>query len=505
MYRAYDAQAQWRVTHGSDKPLPLLQVQVYTDGSNTPHQWDPIRRSWVEVWASLYQRTLGRLAFVAPANLKDPMVLQALPRRSRRAVDVRNPDLLFVCPSLNLELGGIEITAHSPDGSNIEKRYPFAWAARREQLWAIIATPYEKHRPGGQVNRLPHRTARRNRALAAEWDPQDPLSALVQILPLRSLADRPDKVDEQIQQLQMDWPDLGTLMAHRLALAAGATGAEYATACAGLIDAKRRLLALHQRAAWLTSLTMPSTLMLLDDRVVQTYNCRPESGHWERGEGQFDSIDGRLMTTLDDLALFDAESAGKPFEFWLPQLVRGHAWVAEQEARSFPSKRFRNVMVTLAPLVVTRFADDLSPDDWRLLQEHPRMCLERDDRWKPDVYRVTDAVGLIDRDRVAGDGLSKVPATTRSEIRTLLDDDDLLYSSHRAYIGGWKDDLRAAIVGMPKHATVIVPRIPEHLLSDLGSPARIVGAEGCSRLQLMMLRQLHRSPLAEVVPVSLRH
>ena len=53
-----------------------------------------------------------------------------------------------------------------------------------------------------------------------------------------------------------------------------------------------------------TRQTEASSLLKLKDRWIQVYNTRPDSGHWERGEGQFDSIDGRIMFTLDEISLY---------------------------------------------------------------------------------------------------------------------------------------------------------------------------------------------------------
>ena len=89
-----------------------------------------------------------------------------------------------------------------------------------------------------------------------------------------------------------------------------------------------------------TRSTEASTLLKQPDRWIQVYNARPDSGHWERGEGQFDSIDGRLMFTIDEIYFLDAIQRPTIFEFWLPQLVSVHPWILEQQLRGFTTVHF---------------------------------------------------------------------------------------------------------------------------------------------------------------------
>src|SRR2546423_1379650 len=119
-------------------------IEVYTDGENVPDAWRAIQAAWRRTWQHTYEGDLGGITFAEPRSLNDPAVIHRLPAASRESVDVRNPDLLFVAQPHAIQLGGIELTAHSPDGSNIEKRYPFAWVARRHGLSALVATPYQK-------------------------------------------------------------------------------------------------------------------------------------------------------------------------------------------------------------------------------------------------------------------------------------------------------------------------------------------------------------------------
>jgi hypothetical protein len=475
---------------------PLFSVTTFTDGGNVPDAWDEIVAAWQHVWDADYGQ-LGSLAFEESVDLKSSAGAAKLPNRSRKAAEVRNPDLLFVVDGLSggsaqLELGGVEITAHAPDGSNIEKRYPFLWAARRAGLSAIVATPYQKQRANNQINRLPYRSARRNLELALRWTAADPESGLIQILPLRSLQDQRTGVVPAVECLLWTWADLGALLAHRLAVRAGPDAETIAFAGERLTIARARLIDLHKACMTATTETSASSLLIEADRVIQTYNARPESGHWERGEGQFDSIDGRLMVTLDDLELFEPRLADLPFQFWLPQIARGHPWIAEQRARGYGSKRLHNILVTLAGLVNTRFADELSPSDWALLRANPRLCLEREDHWKSGLYRVIDATRPDARHRLASHGIAKAPLSVRAAIESLLNDANLFYASFRGYDLDWERRLAASLLDLPSTSRVLVPRLPRSLVDGISCQAKVVAAEECSKTDLMMLRQLHR-------------
>src|SRR5262245_4106636 len=61
----------------------------------------------------------GSLKFEAGANLKRISKMD-VPPLLRQISGVRNPDLYFATNDHKTELGGIEITLHSPDGSNVE-------------------------------------------------------------------------------------------------------------------------------------------------------------------------------------------------------------------------------------------------------------------------------------------------------------------------------------------------------------------------------------------------
>lgn len=486
------------------KGSQMLEVVTYTDGGNVPDAWHEIAHAWSETWRSQYQ-ALGGLTFNEFVDVKDPVGAASLPLRSLAATAIRNPDLLFVvggCSTLPIpvELGGIEITTHAPDGSNIEKRYPFLWAARRSELSAIVATPYQKHRANKRVNRLPYRSARRNLEFASRWDPMSDDSALIQILPLLSLQDQRGGIAPAIQPLLWSWASIGTLLAHRLARRIADDGSHRAAASRQLGLMREQLLKLHRACMAATTATPASTLLVQPDRVIQTYNARPESGHWERGEGQFDSIDGRLMVTLDDLELFEPEIAARPFEFWLPQLARGHPWIAEQQARGFGSKRLRNILITLEDYVTTRFADELSDEDWALLRQNPRLCLEREDHWTSGLYRIIDATDPGARQHVAAHGLSSPSPEVTAGIARLLSDPSLFYASFRGYDTDWVHALPAALGSSPSGSRVLIPRLPRAMLVNVASSAILVPAEDCTKLDLMMLRQLHRFHAARIQP-----
>jgi hypothetical protein len=141
-----------------------------------------------------------------------------LPSRLKKIAVIRNPDVYFVEESTGVELGGIEFTAHSPDGSNAEKRYPFLWIARREGVHAFIASLYSKEGSTGQINRLPARHARRNLNFLEEWRPlQDTESTVRQIVPVRASSMREKHAPEKLQGLLLDWESLGAFFAHALA------------------------------------------------------------------------------------------------------------------------------------------------------------------------------------------------------------------------------------------------------------------------------------------------
>ena len=477
---------------------PRLSIRPYFDGPE-PFGFQAILQSWTESWSRHYSQD-ATLTFLSPINLKQAQNRADLPSGLKILERIRNPDLFFSEESRGIELGGIEITDHSPDGSNIEKRYPFLWASRRGKISAFAVSRYLKQRPNRQINRFPFRHAFRNVQFLKEWTPKarDEHGQLCQFLPLRELhLEDIELVPPTIRDQLGSWPLLGEFFAHSLAVKVF-EGARVDDAARWLEGFKGRLEALANACmANATRESEANTLLKLEDRWVQVYNTRPDSGHWERGEGQFDSIDGRIMFTLDEISLLDPRDRPAKFEFWLPQLASGHPWIAEQRSRGFGSKRLRNLLVELASECTTRFADELTAEDWQLLQANPSMLLERLD-WEPSVYRVADLVPPERRAAVAKKGISNWPREI-PRIEALLSDGTLYFSSHRAYIPGWRDDLALSLAKVPHGCTVLIPRIPHALLADLlnGVQCTVIPAEQCTKPQLLMLRQLHRQKTRE--------
>lgn len=471
-----------------------MNIQPYTDGDE-PFGFPEILASWKATWGRCY-RSAAPIEFAAPLNVKQAGNRTALPPSLAYFERVRNPDLYFVESNSGLELGGIEITDHSPDGSNIEKRYPFLWASRRLGGNAFALSRYLKRRTSGQTNRLPFRHAKRNVDFLAEWRPEHrtDLGQLCQFLPLRELhLGDIQYVPNNIRNLLATFSDIGQFFAHMLAFKV-LGGNCHTTARTWLIDFKARLAALAQACIDGTSHEREaSTLLKQENRWIQVYNARPDSGHWERGEGQFDSIDGRLMFTLDEISMMPKDRQPKQFQFWLPQITSRHPWIVEQMDRDFQSKRLRNILVELQTLCPTRFADDLTAGDWELLQQNEGLLLERLD-WSPGMYRVTSEVPRRLRQAVAEVGLTNRTSALRDRLLQLLSDEQLYFSTHRAYHANWRVKLCAELCGLPAGATVLVPRIPRQLIAlPRRVSCRVLSAEECTREHLMLLRQIHRS------------
>jgi hypothetical protein len=464
-----------------------LQIQVFTDGANQHVELAYIRSAFDVEWRRNYAH-LPDVQFMTAIDLK--RYASGYPELDR-AADVRNPDLFFWLAGSG-PLLGVEITAHSPDGSNIEKRYPFLWAARREGLSAFVATPYLKRRPGGAVNRLPHRHARHNRDLARAWDPADPDSSIQQLLPVSDLTGGDlDLVPSAIARQLWSWQRIGKLLA---ALAAQRVSPSEG-ALSRLLAARSDLEHLAQTCMEFTTDTGASTLLKERDRWIQVFNARPETGWWERGEGQFDSIDGRVMFTSAQLELMPRRLRPKSFEMWLPQMTSQHPWIREQVLGGYGSKRFRNLAQLLpqADLDVPFrlvFADEMGPQDWALLHANPSMCLERLISHEPPVFNLSAA---------SHDCRVPIKEAARSqrdvaEIRNLASDPSIWISTSRAYVLDWETSFNLNLNSLAKRSTLFVPRIPSRLLRQftVGAGTTIHGAEDCSRPLLLLLRHLHR-------------
>ncbi len=484
-----------------NKTLLQLSIQSYTDGP-TPGCYREILASWRATWDAHYT-SYAELEFLSPINIKLVENRDGLPEALKYIERIRNPDLYFFEKSKKVELGGLEITDHSPDGSNIEKRYPFLWASRRQGINAFTVTRYLKQRPSrgsrrtGQINRFPSRHAFRNQQLLREWTPggEDGRGHLVQYLPLRELhLEDLILVPTTIKELLGSWSQLGEFYAHSLAVEVLSRPIT-TPSCSWLEDYKDKLSKLAEACmANATRETEASSLLKTKDRWIQVYNTRPDSGHWERGEGQFDSIDGRIMFTLDEISLLPESDRPAAFDFLMPQMVSSHAWIAEQRDRDYGSKRLRNLMVELASHCTTRFADQLTKEDWWILSQNRQLLLERMD-WGPAVYRVCELVPASKRATVARVGIDNWPSKLLEAVEGMLSDENLFFSSHRAYIPGWQDDLKSTLLKLTTNSKVLIPRIPAAMLEPILKevPCTVIPAENCVKAQLVMLRQLHRS------------
>ncbi|MDT7543613.1 MAG: hypothetical protein QOE33_3517 [Acidobacteriota bacterium] len=479
-----------------------LKIVVYQDGDNETDELNIIRDAWGKTWAKVYNKYASISFDHNIVNVKAESPSIALPTKLKVIAAIRNPDIYFYESTNKIELGGVEITTHSPDGSNIEKRYPYIWISRKLGVNAFIATPYSKTRPPrgatGRVatNRLPHRLSKRNIVFAREWDPDsEGNSVICQILPIIELQGGSlVNVEEPIKTLMFGLDDLGSFFAHLLASKILPKSAR-AFAKNELRILRLRMLLLAHACTAATTDTEASTLLRVNaDHWIQIYNTRPDTGHWERGEGQFDSIDGRLMFTLDGISLLPVQHRPKRFECWLPQMTSRHPWIVEQIERGFGSKRLRNILQVINDQCVTKFANDLSDKDWLLLQNttEQSLLLERED-WKPGLYKVTELVAPKERASVARIGLEKGSKKLSGEMETLLGNQNLYFSTHRAYKKGWASELRVLLSQLPSDAEVLIPRIPGKLLPFLSKVrCKVIAAESCTKNHLLLLRQLHK-------------
>jgi hypothetical protein len=239
-----------------------------------------------------------------------------------------------------------------------------------------------------------------------------------------------------------------------------------------------------------TRFTKPTSFIEKGNRWIQIYNTRPDSGHWERGEGQFDSIDGRLMFTLDEAEI---KGLAKSVEFWMPQLSKKHAWIVEQVERDHGSKRLRNIVKVLSTYMIVKFADDLTADDLTILQQNPGLTLERLD-WQSGLIHLTALLGKGSPATVARAGLKSPSAQTVTGIQKVLESKITFISTHRLYEAGWEAAFVKAISETPSDSIILAPRIPKSQLTDPSKFGlrQIVFAEDCTKSQLMAIRQLHR-------------
>ncbi|WP_419210339.1 hypothetical protein ABRP32_01090 [Providencia manganoxydans] len=464
-----------------------IQIDIFTDGEES-HFLDDIVLPWLERWKHDYS-FLGEIKFNTPVNVKTRHGFFMLTPMLRQAFEIRNPDLFFVA-NINgnaVPLGGIEITAHSPDGSNVEKRYPFLWAGRKYGFSAFIVSPYMKSRANGQTNKLPNRHSERNIDFLQEWDRKKSLIApLQQILPIKELQDNYSSITSLLGQ---DLPNLTSLAEYFCNfLAENIKDNSSSTKIPTFVDKMYKLATACKRV---TRYTPPSSFIEQGNRWIQIYNTRPDSGHWERGEGQFDSIDGRLMFTLDEAEI---KGLTKSLEFWMPQLSKKHAWIIEQAERDHGSKRLRNIVKVLSQYMTVKFSDDLSFDDITLLQSNPRLTLERLD-WPSGIFSIIDLLNGEKPTKVARTGLKSPNEYTITEIHKILESTNTYISTHRIYVPDWNLSFVKDILSIPDGSTIIAPRIPKsqiHIWPNNFGQRSVVFAEECTKYQLMAIRQLHR-------------
>lgn len=466
--------------------LPLITIDIFIDGEETP-LLDDFKKTWLNDWIQKYS-SLGNIAFNQPINVKEKAGFNSLPENLKSAFDIRNPDIFFVATiqGKKVVLGGVEITVHSPDGSNVEKRYPFIWAGRKHGFTAFIVCPYMKSRSNGQVNKLPNRHSARNIDFIDEWKRKNSKhAALHQIIPIEELQDNINAALDLLKTPLMTCSYLASYFCDVLAenKKLGSSG--------NRIDLF--VEDLHKLAIACTSVTRytkPSSFIENNGRWIQIYNTRPDSGHWERGEGQFDSIDGRLMFTVDEA---EVRKINKTVEFWMPQLSKNHPWVVEQVERDHGSKRLRNIVKVLSQYITVKFSDDLTHADLQILQDNPGLTLERLD-WKSGLLKISDLIGNTCPETVARVGLKSPSAVMLDEIQKILASKITFISTHRLYEINWEKKLRDEISSTPLGSKIIIPRIPKIQLTDTSnfSGREVIFAEDCTKWQLMAIRQLHR-------------
>jgi len=463
-----------------------IALDIFVDGEET-HFLEDIKQLWIKKWFEKYS-SLGSINFNDPVNVKEQAGFDSLPENLKQAFEIRNPDIFFVASigGKRVSLGGVEITVHSPDGSNVEKRYPFIWAGRKHGFTAFVVCPYMKSRPGGQVNKLPNRHSARNIDFVNEWKSKKcRTAALHQIIPLEELQDDVTAARALLKTPLMNWTHLAGYFSDVLAehLQPGASGS-------GIEAFVGEIHKLATACKSVTRYTKPSSFIEDGARWIQIYNTRPDSGHWERGEGQFDSIDGRLMFTLDQAEI---KGIRKNVEFWMPQLSKKHAWVVEQVERDHGSKRLRNIVKVLSKYMTVKFSDDLTQADLQILQRNPGLTLERLD-WRSGLLKISDLLGKLSPENVARAGLKSPSAHAIDAIKNVLASDTTFISTHRLYETGWEGALTREINSTPPGSKVLVPRIPKSQMNGQAKFANreVVFAEDCTKWQLMAIRQLHR-------------
>jgi len=196
------------------------------------------------------------------------------------------------------------------------------------------------------------------------------------------------------------------------------------------------------------------------------------------------------MFTLDEAEI---KGLNKALEFWMPQLSSGHAWVVEQVERDHGSKRLRNIVKVLSKYMKVKFADDLTPDDLKILQNNPGLTLERLD-WASGILHIAALVGTSSPAAIARAGLKSPSSKTVSDVQRVLESNTTFISTHRLYETAWAESFKKGVLATPSGSTVLAPRIPESQFSikcDFGN-RQVFFAGDCTKAQLMAIRQLHR-------------
>ena len=198
------------------------------------------------------------LTFTGARNLKSSRDLEHASPTLQAVAWIRNPDVFFELVDPRVDLGGVEITSHSPDGSNADKRYPYLWASRQHELDAFVVCPYRKTRTQGANNQLPFRHAHRNRAFVESWNAADTRSYLTQILPLTDLQSGIEQLPRSISSAMWNSAKLGEFFALRIAQRTLADQAPINR----LTELRVSLLRLIEACEANTRYTAPSTVAL---------------------------------------------------------------------------------------------------------------------------------------------------------------------------------------------------------------------------------------------------
>jgi hypothetical protein len=215
-------------------------------------------------------------------------------------VSYRAPDLLIEMKSPDKKqyevIIAVERTTHSPDGSNIEKRYPLTYICRKKNVSSLTVVPLYKQRIQGQTNRIPSRfadfffqesmnflkTPDRSRwpALLIPYKNYTPNKDLIiggRVLNIDTLTFSDDWISEFISNRIVLQIDPGEK-----------------TARSRITKQLLKIQNVMQTIVKAGKIVKARTVNE-DDGLIVVANLLPETGWWDRGTGQFDSIDGRFF------------------------------------------------------------------------------------------------------------------------------------------------------------------------------------------------------------------